>query len=607
MQTFLPYADFTASSVALDDRRLGKQRVETFQILRALTWPDYAWKNHPAVRMWRGFVPALVAYGLTNCAEWIRRGNADTVEASLLTFTAGQRPDVDELRRSGQLPPWLGLPALHLSHRSALLRKDPEFYRPLFGEIPDDLPYLWPPDAFPRWPARLPSGVGPGLAGALTALGYDEPRPGQAEAVAAITAGRDVLGCFAPRAGATSTALLAGLAAPGATLWVSAHAGGGGELPPGGLVPPPPRIREVAEPRDGGSDDPGAAESDAAEPDAVTPTKSSTPIARPPTPVEVLAMTTEAEAVPDFRFHRPGELEQPGVRADLERAELALVVVDLGPARPGEALAAHARAVRRLRTEVQAAGRIPPPVLLVGPAASPAERAALVEDYGLREPESVGGGFDPVRLRLGVVPVADETRRRAALASLLVRGPRPGLVFAADVEGARRLAKGLADRGAAVAPLLPVGRRTATDTAVASWRRGTLRALVLPADRPLPAERLGRKDATVVHVAGPPPDRRRLLELLAAVPNRAASPAVLLLVTPAERAAAEDADPGYVDLYSGRVCRRAALLDVVGEPVAVPCGRCDVCLGVPAEELVLQPTAPAADDARLTDAVSTAG
>src|ERR1700709_952179 len=109
MQTFLPYADFTASSVALDDRRLGEQRVETFQILRALTWPDYAWKNHPAVRMWGGFVPALVAYGLANCTEWVRRRSAHRVAAWLLSVAGGVRPDEAELRRSGQVPPWLGL------------------------------------------------------------------------------------------------------------------------------------------------------------------------------------------------------------------------------------------------------------------------------------------------------------------------------------------------------------------------------------------------------------------------------------------------------------------------------------------------------------------
>jgi hypothetical protein len=34
---------------------------------------------------------------------------------------------------------------VHRSHRSSLLRKDPAFYRPLFGDdLPDDLPYVWP-------------------------------------------------------------------------------------------------------------------------------------------------------------------------------------------------------------------------------------------------------------------------------------------------------------------------------------------------------------------------------------------------------------------------------------------------------------------------------
>ncbi len=36
MQTFLPYPDFARSAAVLDPARLGKQRVETLQILRAL-------------------------------------------------------------------------------------------------------------------------------------------------------------------------------------------------------------------------------------------------------------------------------------------------------------------------------------------------------------------------------------------------------------------------------------------------------------------------------------------------------------------------------------------------------------------------------------------
>ncbi len=149
MQTFLPYADFAASARALDQKRLGKQRVETIQVLRGLTQPGYGWRHHPAVKMWAGYEEALVRYGLDMCAIWVSTGRADTCATTLITDLAGAcgtttirtQPD---LAAAGDLPPWLGDEAVHLSHRSALLRKDPALYRPIFGDIPDDLPYVWP-------------------------------------------------------------------------------------------------------------------------------------------------------------------------------------------------------------------------------------------------------------------------------------------------------------------------------------------------------------------------------------------------------------------------------------------------------------------------------
>ncbi len=149
MQTFLPYPDFVATATTLDAKRLGKQRVEAIQVLRGLTVPTYGWRHHPAVTMWRGYAEALVRYGLDICAVWCASGRADTCAATLTTDLAAwngvrvirtQR----ELADAGDLPPWLGDEALHLSHRSSLVRKDPDFYRPLFGDIPDDLPYVWP-------------------------------------------------------------------------------------------------------------------------------------------------------------------------------------------------------------------------------------------------------------------------------------------------------------------------------------------------------------------------------------------------------------------------------------------------------------------------------
>lgn len=142
MQTFLPFASFAESAAVLDTARLGKQRVETLQLLRANTLPDYGWRHHPAAKMWRGYLPALVAYGLAMTDAWTSAGHADSVRPQLLEFAA----DVDGAPQSAiEMPPWLGDEELHLSHRSNLVRKDPEFYRPRFGDVPDDLPYVWPP------------------------------------------------------------------------------------------------------------------------------------------------------------------------------------------------------------------------------------------------------------------------------------------------------------------------------------------------------------------------------------------------------------------------------------------------------------------------------
>lgn len=141
MQTFLPYPSFAESVRLLDRARMGKQRVEALQVLRAVTVPGYGWRNHPVAKMWRGYVPALTKYALESADAWIALGHADTVRPQVLAFA----PEVADLTQEDlELPPWIGDEAFHLSHRSNLVRKDPAFYRPLFPDVPDDLPYVWP-------------------------------------------------------------------------------------------------------------------------------------------------------------------------------------------------------------------------------------------------------------------------------------------------------------------------------------------------------------------------------------------------------------------------------------------------------------------------------
>ena len=148
MQTFVPYADFARTARVLDDKRLGKQRVETIQIVRALTWPGYGWPSHPATLMWKGFEEALGRYGLTCCEVWIERGFGDTCAATIAADLAAAGVETirsqTALAAAGALPPWLGDEAVLVSHRSALVRKDPDFYSASFPGVPPDLPYVWP-------------------------------------------------------------------------------------------------------------------------------------------------------------------------------------------------------------------------------------------------------------------------------------------------------------------------------------------------------------------------------------------------------------------------------------------------------------------------------
>lgn len=144
MQTFLPSPSFRRSAVVLDDRRLGKQRVEVLQVLRALHLEGYGWSNHPAVLMWRGHTRALVAYGLAVIEEWSGRGYADATRADIAEFALPLPALAEEDLPPEELPPWLGWDKLHRSHRAALIRKNQATYAGMFLDTPSDLPYAWP-------------------------------------------------------------------------------------------------------------------------------------------------------------------------------------------------------------------------------------------------------------------------------------------------------------------------------------------------------------------------------------------------------------------------------------------------------------------------------
>lgn len=139
MQTFLPYPSFVDTAEALDRQRLGKQRVETLQIMSALLTGS-GWVNHPATKMWAGYERGLYLYQQAVCFEWVRRGYYD----SCLSKTAELYFEYRPAWVGPTDPPWMGDVGFHISHQSNLIRKDPEFYGPQFPGVPDDLPYIWP-------------------------------------------------------------------------------------------------------------------------------------------------------------------------------------------------------------------------------------------------------------------------------------------------------------------------------------------------------------------------------------------------------------------------------------------------------------------------------
>lgn len=154
IQTFLPYPSFKESAKCLDRQRLGKQRVEAYQILKILLGEGKknkngktAWENHPAVKMWKGYEFALFVYTVKICDEWVRRWYKDTIIPKSVELISKRYANIDILMRNG----WYNIPfhiigneKFHASHRSNLLRKNKEWYSQFNWSEPDDLPYVWP-------------------------------------------------------------------------------------------------------------------------------------------------------------------------------------------------------------------------------------------------------------------------------------------------------------------------------------------------------------------------------------------------------------------------------------------------------------------------------
>lgn len=437
-----------------------------------------------------------------------------------------------------------------------------------------------------RRAAGVAGGDGEPFDAAVAELGCVAPRTGQRETVDALVAGRDVLMVTRRGHGGSTTGLLAGLTLPGRTLWIPPSAGRS-TRPYGEQPVPYPLPLSVNRPRPGPQDaEPDGAEAPSAELDPEVaeldpevaelgpeaqggPAQRPVPLARPPGPEDLAAMAEEVATVPEFTFLPPDRLADGSTATPAPRPDaLGLVVVDAAHTLDETAAGTVAGAVQEL------AGRRGAGVRVLAVVAGPADadrRADLAKRLGLDAPVHTGGGYDRAALRLAVRLAPSLPGKRRLVAEIARAAPGPGLVLVSNRSRADALAGVLPALGVRAMAYVPGMRARRLAESQTLYRRRKLDVLVLTPDaRP----DLGRIPVAFLVHQDPPADLDALYAELGLADRRGKASGSTLLVTPDQLLAATGPLGAYL---TTSVCRRAALLDPYGEPVSVPCGRCDGC------------------------------
>ena len=129
MQTFLPSADYEYAAQTLDNKRLNKQILEGYQIMKVLSGASEsgAWRNHPAVLMWKNAEHSLMDYIDNMVYEANFRGiKTDKNVLNLQTLKRSFSSRWGKSQPVWQKPEHLN--RVITTHKVNLYRKDPEFY-----------------------------------------------------------------------------------------------------------------------------------------------------------------------------------------------------------------------------------------------------------------------------------------------------------------------------------------------------------------------------------------------------------------------------------------------------------------------------------------------
>ena len=247
---------------------------------------------------------------------------------------------------------------------------------------------------------------------AREAFGFDDLRPGQAEAIRSALDGRDTLAVMSTGSGKSAIYQIAGLLTEGATVVVSPL-----------IALQRDQVDDLRERAAGGAAQLNSSVSRTDREDA---------------------LAELAEDALEFLFLAPEQLANADLLDELAVARPTLLVVD-----EAHCISEWGHDFRpeylRLGAAAEALGR--PTIVALTATASPPVREEIVERLGLVDPEIVVRGFDRPNIHLAVERFYDEPRHRRALLEHVAAAPPPGIVYVPTRRAAEELAAELAERG----------------------------------------------------------------------------------------------------------------------------------------------------------------
>jgi hypothetical protein len=135
MQTFLPYSNYKSTALVLDNKRLNKQILEGYQILKILSGASEsgAWRNHPAVLMWKNSETHLVQY----INEMVFEANKRGIKTDKNVLNLKVLKQNFEKRWGKDIPSWMQnkeqLNRLTTTHKTNLYRKNSIHYADFYS------------------------------------------------------------------------------------------------------------------------------------------------------------------------------------------------------------------------------------------------------------------------------------------------------------------------------------------------------------------------------------------------------------------------------------------------------------------------------------------